>query len=339
LTEVIIVGGSITGGIAARESARKGFKTTIIEEHGFVGKQGKCTALVSINGLKKIGVDYEKAFMNDIYGAVIHSKHFSFKVEKRTPMAVVLDRQKLDEEVVNESVDDGADLKLRTRLEGIENNKIKTNRQTLSFDYLVGADGFSSTTATLERFPEIKKKVLCYEAEFEGKNEGKLVDVYLDSEAFPGFFEWVVPAGTETKTGFGTTKINEINAIKKKFLQRAEIKKFEKMKKEFYAFIPMEERKKIQKRNVLLVGDAAGQAKPTTGGGIVFGGLGAITAIEKLKDYEEEWKKQKTLKKHLLIRKFLDRLGNNILDAGVLSAGAGFNKILEWAGDMDLILK
>lgn len=339
LSEIVIAGGSITGGAAARESARAGFKTTIIEEHGFVGKQGKCTALVSINGLKKIGIDYEKAFMNDIYGAVIHSKHFSFTIEKRTPVAVVLDRQKLDEEMINESVDYGADLKLKTRLEGIEKNKIKTNRQAISFDYLIGADGFASTTASVGRFPEIRKKVLCYEAEFEGRNEGKLVDVYLDNETFPGFFEWVVPAGTETKTGFGTTRTSEISAMKKKFFQRDEIKKFEKIKKEFHAFIPMEERERIQKRNIILVGDAAGQAKPTTGGGIVFGCLGAITAIKNMENYEKEWRRQKMLKRHLQLRSFLDRLNNGFLDLAILSANIGLNKVLEWTGDMDFILK
>ncbi len=339
LTEILIAGGSVTGGIAARESAKAGFKTTIIEEHGFVGKQGKCTGLVSTAGLKRIEVDYDKIVMNEIYGAVIHSKHFSFRVEKRTPIAVVLDRRKLDEEVIREGVESGAELKLKTRLEGIKKNRVETNKGGLNFDYLIGADGFSSTTASILNLPEIKRKVLCYEAEFEGKNEEKLVDVYLDSEQFPGFFGWVVPAGVETKTGFGTSEIKKISEIRKKFLQKSEIRKFKKLKRDFHAFIPIEERSVIQKSNVLLVGNAAGQVKSTTGGGVVFGGLGAMTAVKKLDDYEREWRKQKILEKHLLIRRIVDKLDNNLLDLAVFSAGLGFNKILEIFGDMDFIFK
>jgi len=339
LTEILIVGGSASGGIAARESAKAGFKTTIIEEHNIVGKQGKCTALISIKGLKKLEVDYEKTVMNEIYGAVIHSKHFSFTVEKRVPIAVVLDRQKLDEEIIKESIENGAELKLKTRLASIEKNKALTSKENINFNYLIGADGFASTTASILKLPEIKRKVLCYEAEFEGKNEGKTVDVYLDSERFPGFFEWIVPAGSETKTGFGTTEIKKINETKKKFLQGNEIKKFKNLKTEFHAFIPLEERSVIQKNNALLVGDAAGQVKSTTGGGVVFGGLGAITAIQNLDDYEKKWRKLNLLKKHLIIRELLNKLNNNLLDFTVFSTSLGLNKILELIGDMDFIIK
>ncbi|MCL5011768.1 MAG: FAD-dependent monooxygenase, partial [Candidatus Marsarchaeota archaeon] len=272
-------------------------------------------------------------------GAVIHSKHFSFRVERRTPVAVVLDRQKLDEEVIKEGVESGAELKLKTRLEGIKKNKAETSRGRLDFDYLIGADGVSSTTASILKLPEIKRKVLCYEAEFKGKNEEKLVDVYLDSEQFPGFYGWIVPAGAETKTGFGTTEIKKIKEIRKKFLQRSEIRKFKKLNRDFHAFIPMKREALYKKNNVLLVGDAAGQVKSTTGGGIVFGGLGAMTAVKKLDYYEKEWRKQKTLKRHLLIRSIADKLGNNLLDSAVFSAGFGFNKILEAFGDMDFIFK
>ncbi len=338
-SEILIVGGSITGGVAARESAKKGFKTTLIEEHSYVGKQGKCTALVSTSGLKKIGLKYENAVMNEIYGAVIHSKHFNFSVVKKTPVAVVLDRQKLDEEAIAEAEAEGAKIKLRTKLEKINEANIQTNRQTIEFNWLVGADGFSSTTAKTAGFPEIKEKVLCYEAEFKGRNDEKMVHVYLDSEAYPGFFGWIVPAGSETKTGFGTTEIKKIRELQGKFLQRSEIKKFKNLKKQFHAFIPMQERERIQKNNILLIGDAAGQTKPTTGGGIVFGSLGAITAIEKLENYEKEWMKEKTLKKHLLVRKILDKMDNNFTDAAILSSNLGFNKILEKIGDMDFIFK
>ncbi len=51
----------------------------------------------------------------------------------------------------------------------------------------------------------------------------------------------------------------------------------------YASIIPVQARERIvdEKEEVLLVGDAAGQVKPTTGGGIVFGGNGAILAAQR----------------------------------------------------------
>jgi flavin-dependent dehydrogenase len=83
----------------------------------------------------------------------------------------------------------------------------------------------------------------------------------------------------------------------------------------------------------LIVGDAAGQTKPTTAGGIFSCGMGGVlagqaisNAIEKnddtlLYEYEKSWKSmfQKEFQSMVLARKVLERLDNKAID-GIFSS-------------------
>ncbi len=72
--------------------------------------------------------------------------------------------------------------------------------------------------------------------------------------------------------------------------------------KEHASIIPIERRITTTKGNVLLVGDAAGQVKASTGGGIIYGVLCAYVAADtikkyfecgrKLTEYEKVWRKK-----------------------------------------------
>ena len=80
--------------------------------------------------------------------------------------------------------------------------------------------------------------------------------------------------------------------------------------------------------NVVIIGDAAGQAKPTTAGGIFSCGMGGIfagQAISKfletgeqkdLLEYQKRWNDKfgKEFEKQLFARKMLERLDNSIID-------------------------
>src|SRR3989344_3480208 len=84
------------------------------------------------------------------------------------------------------------------------------------------------------------------------------------------------------------------------------------------------------KDNVCLIGDAAGQIKSITGGGIVYGmRAGKILAdcLNNNLDYEKEWRKKlhKDLMFHLRIRRFLNKLDKN-----------DYNELIRTLKDIDL---
>jgi len=80
----------------------------------------------------------------------------------------------------------------------------------------------------------------------------------------------------------------------------------------------------------LAVGDAAGQTKPTTGGGIYYGILSAKAAANTvnlafktgdfstatLRNYEKEWRKQigPEVRRGVFFRKLFERLSDNDID-------------------------
>ena len=81
-----------------------------------------------------------------------------------------------------------------------------------------------------------------------------------------------------------------------------------------------DQRKATQKNNLYLIGDAAGQVKATTGGGLVPGIKAALICAESIRNrtnYHKAWKKSlgKELMTHLLIRNTLDRFTDSDYDA------------------------
>ncbi len=387
--DAIVVGAGTAGCICSRDLAAGGAKVLVLEEDLAPGKHGKCTSIFSKTGLDSLEVDYSKAVLNEVKGARIHSPNASLDVRAKDTKALVLDRFALDEQCALEAKRAGAKFLFGEKAVSFSRtpggaikvetqNALSGKKFSFAAKFLVGADGLSSTVAKEFSFPEIPAKdfVLCYEAEYSPafvKDEA-MVDVFLDAELFKGFFGWIVPCGGGcVRVGFGTSNHALLEWAKKKFFATSKALDFALAHgrahkgREFVAMIPLRTRSQTQKENVLLVGDAAGQVKATTGGGVVFGGLCArLAAQEILKclkqggagkggkngmsglangatpEYEKKWRQKygKTLGVHCFIRDFYDACANWGIDF-LVRAGAflRINKFLEKKGDMDYVLR
>jgi geranylgeranyl reductase family protein len=356
--DLVVVGASVSGALAAKEAARRGLEVALLEANSAVGKQNKCAGLVSKPGLEKLGVDYRASVLNEIRGArfVAGNSEFAVGGGKR---AFVLDRQAFDEECVKEAVDGGASLYLENRVKSL-NAKDGFVEAVASEAFrgrlVIGADGASSNVAAQLAFPKMKH-LLAYQGEWCGVNveDKHAVSVILDA-AFRGFFAWIVPVSeSRVRVGFATSDYEGFRKTKKALFAHSAIKELglsqKKVVGEFCALIPRSPRTVTQKDAFLLVGDAAGQVKATSGGGIVFGGLCAKIAGEcsarhllegeKL-DYDEKWRFQygSVLKKHLTLRRLCDALPSAIVELCVAGAAAfGLDRLADAFGDMDFLIK
>ncbi len=357
VADVVIVGASATGSLAARESAKRGAKTLLLEEDQLPGKFHKCSGLYSKRGIETLRVDYSDFLVNKIRGANIHAGKHCFTVEKKETIAVVLDRQKLDEELCQQAVDAGAALKLDERItKKTGAGAIASKNSEFNYKYLIGADGVASTVAYLCGFPSIGKGniAMCYEAEFDNCDveNNALVDVFLSS-FFPGFFGWIIPSGgRKARIGFGTTRHAAVKSAFVHFFSLPKVKQArgdEKLR-EFWHAIPLRTRRQTQKNNVMLVGDAAGQVKSTSGGGVVFGGQCAMLAGEiaarncagENLNYEKMWRAKfgSVLKTHRAVRKVFDASPSPLHKLAVIGLDKLFvGKIVEKFGDMDYIAR
>ena len=152
-------------------------------------------------------------------------------------------------------------------------------------------------------------------------------EIYFDQDFFGGY-GWLFPKGKSANVGVGirynsTSKIDKsLNNILKKFVKALE--KDGKIKNSPFSttsgLIPVGGPLNTVKDNIMLVGDAAGQTHPITGGGIAqaaicgkIAGKTAAQATQKedneiLIEYEKEWKDifGKQLERAQMKRKFLE---------------------------------
>jgi len=354
-TEALVVGASVIGGVAARELSRKGVKTTILSDKPHVGKGGKCTSIISASGLPRTGIHYQDAVVHEIFGANIRCRDTCLSVRRKEPVAYVLNRFKLDQISVEQALDVGAELKTSARFEKWHDGQhyAETAAGTMHAEYLVGADGVASAVARQCGFPALKHFAVAWEGEFESATlkEPDVVDVFLD---IPGLFGWAVPAGESTvRVGLATNTAVQLQHHKTRLLEepviRAQLHGARKVR-EFHHTIPLTCRRQTQRGNVMLVGDAAGQVKATTGGGIVFGALCAQELADAVKkntegatlDYETRWRQKYAgaLDNHRRLRKMMDAIPPGLTAFGIGVFGAlGGKHFLEKRGDMDFILQ
>jgi digeranylgeranylglycerophospholipid reductase len=370
--DVLVVGAGQAGCAVAEGCAKVGLSVAVLEEHPIAGKYGRCTAIISKKGLDSIGADYSSCALNRIHGAEIHASGSRLDVATKRVQAIVLDRFRFDRLAARKASRAGAKFLFRTRFESLKAVRAKDceeyvvlarNQKTgrpvrFRCRVLVGADGANSSVARAAFFPAMAERdfAFCYEAEYSGAKVGDVgrVQVFLDSESLAGFFGWTVPCSKSVvRIGLGTTRRHELLRSKAAFFSRLQVSALlsgrPRLVREFYAMIPLRPRRRTQLGNILLVGDAAGQVKASTGGGVVFSCRAAkiaaaeiIAYVHKRKpiDYERRWRKEygRTLSGHRAIRSVLDGLGNRSL-ALLLAAGRtlGLGIILERFGDMDEI--
>jgi len=131
------------------------------------------------------------------------------------------------------------------------------------------------------------------------------IEIYCGKKVAPGFFAWLVPTG-DGRALAGLLARQKTVTYCKKFL--AKLKDEGKIVTDAvdinYRVIALQPPPKTSGDRLIIVGGAAGQVKPTTGGGIYFGLLSADVAAEVLDEalrcedlsavclaaYEEGWR-------------------------------------------------
>jgi flavin-dependent dehydrogenase len=167
------------------------------------------------------------------------------------------------------------------------------------------------------------------EVEGEGFEE---VELFLGHHISPASFAWAVPVGFD-RVRIGVTAKSNAAQYLKRLLALSKIREriHEADPKVTRRVIPLGPIKKSYTRRLLAMGDAAGQVKPTTGGGIYYGLLCSGIAAEvtqaafacgnfeeeQFKTYESQWKDKIGLELTvgLSARKLLSKCSDRQIDA------------------------
>ncbi len=345
--DVIIVGGGPCGLIAGREIAKAGYEACIVEEHQEIGYPVQCSGLYSVSGLKGLGLELDKDIIcNTIKGGRFYSpggrEILAYSDLER---ARVVEKKMFDKYLAREAARAGATIILKTKAMGLERGdgisvKVEgiAGAETLRSNLLIGADGVRSNVARWCGLKTPKKIAAAAQVEIDGVEvEDDVAEVYFGREYAPNFYAWILPKGELCEVGLGS-RLGAMPPRKylEKFIDHHPIAS-KKIKGKSILEVnlggfPLEVVEKSVSNNVMLVGDAAGQTKASTGGGVITGGLIAVMAAEAavkaleekdfseeflMKEYEERWRDELglELKVHEALRNMLDSLSDDKLDA------------------------
>lgn len=345
--DCIIIGGSANGAQAAQAASRLGLKTAVIEEHPNTGLPEHCSGLFSYWGLEYLDCvpPDEIIFNHNIVGSRIIAPNGNIlTVNKEEKHALVCDRAGFDRFLLDKAVSTGTELYQPYRATDILRNgdllqlKLTSPEETLSLNskIVISAEGIRANITNKIGLKGPNPKKFVNAAQFYMYDlqdiDSSLVELYQTQEFAPDFFAWLIPmSDTSAKIGLGTSRKSASKELEKMIREHPILK--EKclgadIKRKTAGRIPTTGPvKKTYTDNFLLTGDVAGQTKPTTGGGVILGGIAARIAGEVaaeaiqsnnttkkfLSRYQKRWKKEMywNLRLMRIVRNYMNRLSDS----------------------------
>lgn len=291
--DVAIVGGGPSGASAAMYSAKKGLKTIIIEKEE-LPRYKTCGGGFVYRGRKEMPFDISSVVEREFNAVdiILGSKKRSFRTERASPIVTMIMRDSFDHLIVRKARENGVELLQGEAIQEIELGEtatLTTDREQIKSRFVVAADGALSKTAKLAGWKE--SRMMCpaleYEIElYDDDLERLSTTTRFDINAVPFGYGWSFPKKHHLSIGVGNfSKSKKKPNLKKYFqayLNTLEIKHIKNSTSHGF-IIPISPRKDgFVKKNVLLIGDAAGFADPLTAEGIsnaIYSGKLAAQAI------------------------------------------------------------
>ena len=343
--DVVVVGGRVGGSTASLFASKSDVDVLMIEKRQEIGTPVQCAEGVTYGTFETLDIKPDEKYIRSrIKGAHIHApdgRRISY--EGGLAEGMVLDRKIFDKELAIKSAKSGTDIMMKTTVKDliIENHKVcgvvaKHLGKTIEIcaDVVIAADGIESNIARLAGIETIKTpKDICSCAQYEmvGMDvDPEYLNFYFGDKIAPGGYLWIFPKGDGVaNVGLGIrssveTPISYLN----KYVSTLDATPVELNIGGVPLTGPID---KTYTDGLLVVGDAAGQVDPITGGGIhttiscarSAGEVAAQSVKEEdntskfLKKYQDRWKDKlgKNLDKSVKYRKIADKLNDDDMNA------------------------
>ena len=322
--DVVIAGGSISGLLTAREIARNGNSVLVLEENFEIGTPDHCGGLVSKTALNDLGINpSQKTFDSAINSAKIFSPSGkNITIDSKNQNVIVVSRRELDKQAALQAQKLGAEIMVNTSYMKKTDSGVKTSIGNINCKVVVDCRGVN---ALLNNDRDGVLQSAQYEVYGDWIQDGQ-VEVYIDQKKYPEFFGWIIPSGNGVgKVGVAGKEINVSKTMENLLSNKGSHSIIRKIYAPIWIKGPI---KKFTSENLVIVGDAAGQAKPTTAGGIFSCGMAGIMAGQavstalttndssKIINYESVWRDKfgTEFEKQRLARKILSRIDNQTIN-------------------------
>ena len=358
MDDVIVVGAGPAGNNTAYRLASLGYGVTVVDWRTSVGDK-LCTGIVGRECVQRYPVDRSLVYrdVQSATGITPAGENMSFS--RPVAQAHVLDRAAYVASFGEMARRAGATYLLGHRVAEVsvarDHASVRLNGDNegriLKARAVVLACGFGSKLASQAGFGKVRDHVVGVQAEVMAP-QVRQVHVYFGRGVAPGFFAWVVPTH-EGLALVGLLSRHNPGVLLEKLLLKLELegRVHSVVKGPTSWGIPLRPPGKTFGDRILAVGDAAGQVKPTTGGGIYYALRASEIAAETLHgalfrdqlsqaglaEYERGWKA--LLSQELEVGYFARRLFESLNDSQVgslLRAVAGNGADPELMGAQDV---
>ena len=302
--DFVVVGAGPPGSRFARRAAEAGYDVVAFEK-GEIGTPLACSGHVSTDIWEYVPADARANLrQNEVFGARFHvggpgsRPHHFYKTE---PVSNVIDRVELDRTLARCARDAGAEIREGHTVTGIDEREdcvavevrgAGGGTEIVEARMVAGCDGPTSRVRRevgIDEPRELLHGVLAFDPD---PDDGNYVDVHLTA---PRFFAWRIPRGAAgVEYGLAAPPGGDVKARFNRLTGG-----YEAATERFCSgAIPIGPPEEVTTDRVFLIGDAAAQTKPFTGGGILYGMRAADVAAATidpadpgtLADYEAGWR-------------------------------------------------
>lgn len=369
--DVIVVGGGPSGSYSAFRLSSLGMKVLLIDRKVEVGSPVQCAGLVnsSIFDLPGLGSLKDRIVLKTIFGADLFSPSgYLLPLRGKDVKAFSIDRREFDKELLRLAAEAGSDVILGHNVTDIDvaGNEVNLQGMDCSFSssLIIGADGPSSIVRRYaglenprETTPGISMECVVRSALVPKKKVG----VFTGEKIARGFFAWAIPSFGETGIRLGLSALDgeSMRSGLRALFTNPDLARFLSLERidpedisvisRIYGGVPMGSPKRLFEGNFLIIGDSAGMAKPTSGGGILPS-LKAIDLLSSIIDeggyegsstldeFSDRWSKGygKELSRSMILRRIIRQISDRDIDKAVKALGDEKKlEVINSTGDID----
>ena len=360
-SEVIIVGGGPSGLCLAARLAESGIRVLVLEKKDEIGSNIVCAGIIGKEVFDDFGLSEDSALGELQAVRLISPFGTSIVYRHPTAFAYVVDRGTFDRNLAKEAVQKGAVIELDTKAEDVRvsEDDVKISARTgegemrsYSSRLAVVASGIDYSLHKKIGLGTPKEYMNGAQIEIEADITVPAT-IFVGRDVAPGGFAWIVPSGRK-RLRVGVLTRRDPKTYLSQLLKTSlpDLSAEKAMAGIKVKVIAQGLFSRTFGERVLAVGEAAGQVKTTTGGGVAFGLLGADIAAgvilqgfakndftaRTLSRYENSWKT--AVQREIVLGRMARRMCSRLSDLQMerifhLAQTDGVIPIIREKGDFD----
>lgn len=289
--DIIVVGAGPAGSVAARYAAEQGVSVLMLEKDRDVGYPVRCGEAVSKAGIEEFITPDDKFIAATIDKFCMVSPDGTEVVLPLDQIGYVLERRIFDYELAKQASTAGVQVLTRAYVDGLlfENDQIagvkfeyQGEQREVKSKIVIAADGVESRVgrwAGIKTYIDFREMESCVQITVSDISvDEKTCYFYFGRDVAPEGYFWVFPKGKSTANiGLGVSGLIGKKKSSLSFLNEFMLKNYpnKPILTQVAGGVPSSiTLEKISAPGIIIVGDAARQVNPLSGGGISSGMIG-----------------------------------------------------------------